>query len=370
MALAVVEEIVALLGLVSKVVLCHSAESRESKHSKGTGQTGNSSATRLDRALEKLSVNVLHILKKGDERVLLRGGCNDTSLGQHVLLAARLEFHLVHEVLNAGLVKDTIRINEEHEKVVVALEVLGVNLVNELEGPLLAVALASVGETGDGDATATVDDVDGLGVGIESQRDTELLNSVEVEFALLVSVKGQEDVQAGRGVFAVDERVASSEQNLGNLLVTRHDDDDLGGRGFVKHSFDPPGAANRVCDELVDAEQPGDCQKTSEGPESEPLEEIDHLLGEVLDNLSGQRQCNDHDGQEDGTTQVSVILVLFEREKTYRSKKKRIPKKTDKIRTLTCSAFWKTLTRQYVKAATQRNHSRRAASMTPPTIAT
>jgi hypothetical protein len=54
----------------------------------------------------------------------------------------------------------------------------------------------------------------------------------------------------------------------------------------------------------------------------------------------------------------------------YRRQKNRIPKKIARSRTLIVSAFWKTLTRQYVKAATQRNHSSKAASMTPPTMAT
>ena len=54
----------------------------------------------------------------------------------------------------------------------------------------------------------------------------------------------------------------------------------------------------------------------------------------------------------------------------YRRQKNMIPKNTESSRTLMVSAFWKTLTMQYRNAATQRNHSRRAASMTPPTMAT
>ena len=48
MALAVVEEIVALLGLVSEVVLGHSAESRKSKHSESTGQASDGTTAGLD----------------------------------------------------------------------------------------------------------------------------------------------------------------------------------------------------------------------------------------------------------------------------------------------------------------------------------
>jgi hypothetical protein len=49
---------------------------------------------------------------------------------------------------------------------------------------------------------------------------------------------------------------------------------------------------------------------------------------------------------------------------------KRIAIITARTLILAVSAFWKTLTRQYRKAASQRNHSRRAASMTVPTMET
>lgn len=125
-----------------------------------------------------------------------------------------------------------------------------------------------------------------------------------------------------------------------------------------------------MCDELVDTEQPGDRQETSKRPESEPLEEINHLLGEVLNDLGGQRKRDNHDGQEDGTGEISGYRDNTHEEVTYRRRKNRIPKKIARRRTLIVSAFWKTLTRQYVNAATQRNHSSKAASMTLPTIAT
>lgn len=229
MALAVIEEIIALLGLVGEVILGHFAESRETKHSKSTGQAGDSTAARLDGTLEKLAVDVFHILKQSDERVLLGGRSNDTSLSQHVLLATGLEFHFVHEVLNASLVEDTIGVDEEHEQVIVALDVLGVNLVNELESSLLAMTLSTVGESGDSDTAATVDDIDGLGIGVESEWYTKLLDGVEVQLVLLVSVEGEEDMEARGGIFAVDQRVAGSEKNFGDFLVARHDNDDLGG---------------------------------------------------------------------------------------------------------------------------------------------
>jgi hypothetical protein len=305
MALAVVEEVIALLGLVGEVVLGHLTECRESKHSKRTRQTSDSTATGLDRTLEQLTMDVLHVLKQGNKRVLLRGRRDDTSLRQHVLLAARLEFHLVHEVLDASLVKDTIGVDEKDEQVVVALDVLAVDLVDELEGPLLAMALTTVGETRHSDTTAAVDDIDGLGVRIKGERHTELLNGVQVQLVFLVSVEGEEDVKTGWRVLAVDERVASSEQNLGDFLVTRHDNDDLGSGSLVKNRLDTPGATNGVGDELVDTEQPWNGQKTGERPESEPLQNVNHLLGKVLDDLRREWQSDNHDWQKDGTGRVS-----------------------------------------------------------------
>jgi hypothetical protein len=250
-------------------------------------------------------VNVLHVLKQSNKRVLFGGRGDDTSLRQHVLLATRLEFHLVHEVLDASLVEDTVRVDEKDEEVVVALDVLAVDLVDKLEGPLLTMTLATVGETGDGDTTATVDDINGLGVRVEGKRHTELLNSVQVQLIFLVSVEGEENVKAGWRVLAIDERVASSEQNLRNLLVTGHDNDDLGSGSFIENRLDTPGATNGVGNELVDTEQPWNGQKTGERPESEPLQNVDHLLGEVLDDLRRQWQSHNHDWQEDGTGRVS-----------------------------------------------------------------
>lgn len=313
MALAVVEEIVTLLGLVSEVVFGHSAESRESQHGQSTGETGDGTAARFDRTLEQLTVDVFHILEQGDERVLVGGGRNDTSLRQHVLLAAGLELHLVHEVLNAGLVENAVGVDEEDKQVVVALEVLGVDFVDELEGPLLAMALTAVGEARHGDTTAAVDDVDGLWVGVEGERHAELFDGVEVQLVLLVSVKGEEDVQAGRRVFAVDERVAGTEENLWDFLVTRHDDDDLWRRSLVENGFDSASAANRVSDELVDTEQPGNRQETGKGPEGEPLQKVDHLLRKVLCDLGRERQGDDHDWQEDGTGSVRGVCSLQSR---------------------------------------------------------
>jgi hypothetical protein len=73
-----------------------------------------------------------------------------------------------------------------------------------------------------------------------------------------------------------------------------------------------------------------------------------------------------------GKKMALVVLVGLRRTGglTYRRQKKRNPKKTDRTRTLIDSAFWKTFTMQYRNAATHKNHSRSAASMTVPMMAT
>ena len=52
---------------------------------------------------------------KQDGRKILTGH------GQHILLAAGLELHLVHEVLDADLVEDTVRVDEQDEQIVITL---------------------------------------------------------------------------------------------------------------------------------------------------------------------------------------------------------------------------------------------------------
>lgn len=55
---------------------------------------------------------------------------------------------------------------------------------------------------------------------------------------------------------------------------------------------------------------------------------------------------------------------------THLKAKKKSIISTAKTRIVQTSAFWKTFTRQYRNAASQRNHSRKAASMTVPTTET
>lgn len=150
-------------------------------------------------------MNVLHILEKGDERVLLGSRSDHTSHGQHILLASRLQFHLVHEILDADFVENAVRVNEQHEQVIVALEIFRVDLVDEFECPLLAVSFSTVGEPRNGDTAATIGHIDGLGVRIKSERNTKFLNGVEIELVLLVAVERKEDVQTRRRVVAVHQ---------------------------------------------------------------------------------------------------------------------------------------------------------------------
>ena len=108
-------------------------------------------------------------------------------------------------------------------------------------------------------------------------------------------------MQTRRRIIAVYKRVACSKKNFGDFLVAGHDDNDLGCRGFVEHSFDSLCATNGMCDKLVYAKQPWDGKKTSKGPESKPLKEADHSLWKVLRDLRWEWKCNNHDGKKDGT---------------------------------------------------------------------
>jgi hypothetical protein len=63
------------------------------------------------------------------------------------MLATRLKFHVIHEVLQADPIKDTVGIYEEHEKVVMPCQIFGIDLVNQLEGVLLTTSLPAMFET-------------------------------------------------------------------------------------------------------------------------------------------------------------------------------------------------------------------------------
>ena len=96
------------------------------------------------------------------------------------MLTARLEFHLVHEVLDTHSIQYAIRVYEQDEEVVVAFEVLGVHAVDELERAFLAGSLAAVWEAGYRDARAAVDDIDAFGVRVECEWDAQFLNCVQI----------------------------------------------------------------------------------------------------------------------------------------------------------------------------------------------
>lgn len=81
----------------------------------------------------------------------------------------RRTYHFVHEVLNADFVQDTIGINEENEKVVVSLQVFGVDLVDEFEGGLLTVTLSAMREARDRDSRLAIGDIDALGIRVQRQ---------------------------------------------------------------------------------------------------------------------------------------------------------------------------------------------------------
>lgn len=97
--------------------------------------------------------------------------------------------HFIHKVLNAHLVQNTIRVDKKDEEIVVSLEVFGINLVDELEGPFLTVSLSSVGEARNSDTSAAVGNVQAVGIAVKGEWNTQALNRLEIQFILLVSIE-------------------------------------------------------------------------------------------------------------------------------------------------------------------------------------
>jgi hypothetical protein len=201
--LPVVEVIFTLLGFVCKVELGEFPKCTESKHRESTRQTCHGAATTFDRAFEQLAMYILHVLKYGDKLMLGRCTCDDSSLRQHVPTASRLQLHLVHKVLYTVAIEDAVTVNEQHEQVVVAAEVILVYSIDKSERLLLTAAFAAVRETRNSDSTSTVSDVDTPGERFECDEDAELLDGSQVQLVFLFAVERQEDMQAAWRVLEV-----------------------------------------------------------------------------------------------------------------------------------------------------------------------
>lgn len=65
-------------------------------------------------------------------------------------------------------------------------------------------------------------------------------------------------------VFAVSERIDCAQEDLRFFVVARHYDDDLRCGMFIQDVLDPPRASNIVGNELIDAEEPWNCEQASE----------------------------------------------------------------------------------------------------------
>ena len=115
MILPVVKVILALLGFICKIELGELSESAEAKHCKSTGQAGHSTAATLNCPFEELTVNIFHILQYSDELVLDSRTRDDPRLRKHVSTTSRFQLHLIHEVLYAMAIKNTVAVDEEHE---------------------------------------------------------------------------------------------------------------------------------------------------------------------------------------------------------------------------------------------------------------
>jgi hypothetical protein len=100
-------------------------------------------------------------------------------------------------------IENAVTVNEQHEQVVVATEVILVYSIDQSECLLLTTAFAAMREARDGDSTATVSDVDTPGKGFESDGHTELSDSPQVQLILIFAIERQENVQAAWRILTV-----------------------------------------------------------------------------------------------------------------------------------------------------------------------
>lgn len=160
MILPIVEMILALLRLICEIKLRQLTKSAEAKHGERAGQASHCAAAALNRPLKQLAVDIFHVLEDGDEPMLDRGTRNDARLGKHISIAAGFQLHLVHEVLYAMRVEDTVTVDEEHEEIVIPAKVVLIYTIDKAERLLLAATLASMWESRHCDAAAAVGNVD------------------------------------------------------------------------------------------------------------------------------------------------------------------------------------------------------------------
>lgn len=180
MTFAVVEEILALLCLVRKVKFGHLPKCREPEHRQCAGKTGHSAASTLNGTFKELTMDVFHVLQHCDQLVLLGRARDNAGLRQHVVLAARLQLHLIHEVLDAVLVQDAIAVYEEHEQIVVSAKVPLIDFVDQPECLLLTTPFSAMGEATARDTTLPVGYVNAFRVALKRQWYAEPLQRVEV----------------------------------------------------------------------------------------------------------------------------------------------------------------------------------------------
>lgn len=112
MVFPVVEVILTLLSFVCEVEFGKLAKGTKAKHRERTRQASHSATATLYRALEQLTVDVLHVLEHGDKLVF---GCctrDDSCLRKHVPATSWLQLHLVHKVLYTMAIEDAVAVDE------------------------------------------------------------------------------------------------------------------------------------------------------------------------------------------------------------------------------------------------------------------
>ena len=114
-------------------------------------------------------------------------------------------------------------------------------------------------------------------------------------------------METRRRIIAVHDRVNRRDQHFRLFLVHWHHYDSLRSRTLIQDVFDTLRPTQVVCDNLINAKQPWDRQKTGESPEAEPLEGGHHETWKVLRDLGWQREGDNHDGKEDGSVQMELV---------------------------------------------------------------
>ncbi|RZK37327.1 MAG: hypothetical protein EOO61_09145 [Hymenobacter sp.] len=105
--------------------------------------------TKVKSPIKLIKGSILKVIPKKDLTQTLQNAADITSSVKQVVNSSILEY------------------NDKNKEIIVAFQVLGIHFVDKLESPLLAVTLTTVRKTRNGDASASISDVDTLRVCVQ-----------------------------------------------------------------------------------------------------------------------------------------------------------------------------------------------------------